>query len=436
MSVPVSEPPGHEDQASIAVLRAHGYRVLDIQSLARDQQPFAVRVSASRRAIAPGVRFEARTVELGGGCFTNAFTLRVDLNQVRAEAVCAVDGFHLRDMVIEDALTAVSGSFSYISDDPSYQPAEPCLDLACRAGEVTSLPTASKPAFLVHHRQPMISTLDAAGMLTVQGRAYRWIGSKEPRPDARLQSGILTVFGAANCQVRYSNHPRTGFVRDVDPATNITPPDPLAVDCVVSWKPGDGHRVTSVHPGGGANLFAGNFVLRAERPWADHIQEGMEVRIIQIGGLEVRHLESGMSLGPSVADAAAGVTPAYDQCLGSSPFRDTRYARTLIGLHERELWFQVLDGAPLADTFRGVSPTETAEICAAEGLDPRSVYHLDGGQSSKIAFIEEGRTRVVGSMHYLKWPHSPGEPFRWRGLDGRVLRSAFVVKGNRPEGVT
>lgn len=56
---------------------------------------------------------------------SGACTLRLDLNQVRAEAVSAVDGFHLRDLVRADAaLAAVSGSFSFISDDPSYQPAE------------------------------------------------------------------------------------------------------------------------------------------------------------------------------------------------------------------------------------------------------------------------------------------------------------------------
>lgn len=435
MTSSVDELPSEEDQASMAVLRAHGYHVPDIQSLARNQQSFAIRIPSRCRTIAPGIGFQSRTVDLGGGCFTNAFTLRLDLSQVQAEVVSAVDGFHLRDLVGADAaLAAVSGSFSFISDDPSYQPAEPCLDFSCRAGEVMSLPTATKPAFLVYQGRPMIGTLDAAGTLDVRGRSYRWIGSKVPRPDAR-QPGVLTVFGAANCRVRYTDHPRTSFVRHVDQTSNITPPDPSAIDCVVSWEPGDGHKVTSVHAGGGAGLFAGNFVLRTERPWAEHLQEGATVRITRIAGLDVRHLDCGISLGPSVADAATGLTSAYDQCLGTSPFRDTRNARTLIGLHGRELWFQVLDGAPLSDIFRGVSPTETAELCAAEGRDPRSVYHLDGGRSSKIAFIEEGRTHVVGSMHYLRWPRSQGEPFRWQGLEGRVLHSGFVVRGRCPEGV-
>ncbi|MFF4410404.1 hypothetical protein [Streptomyces sp. NPDC001404] len=435
MTSRLTGPPGEQDQEAMAILRAHGYHVPDIQSLAHDQQAFAVRVPARRRTIAPGIRLQTTSVDLGGGCFTNAFTLRADLDLVRADVVSTAGGFHLRDHVGADAApAAVSGSFSFISDDPTYQPAEPCFDFCCRAGEIVSLPTAAKPAFLVHRGQPVIDTLNATGTLTLQGHPHRWIGSKSPRPGGGRQPAVFTVFGAANCQVRYSDHPRTGFVRHVHPSANITPLGPTVIDYLVSWRPGDGHRVTSVHPGGGADLFASNFILRAERTRAPRLKHGARVEISEVAGLDVRHMECGISLGPSVADAAAGRTAAYDNCLGTSPFRDTRSARTLIGLHGQELVFQVLDGAPLSDTFRGVTPLETAEICTAGGLDPHSMYHLDGGGSSKIAYLEEGTARVLGSMHYLRWPTIPEEPFRWQGLGGRVLRSGFTVKPSRLEG--
>ncbi|MEH6373916.1 hypothetical protein V7793_06115 [Streptomyces sp. KLMMK] len=437
MTSRLSRPPNEGDQAALATLRAHGYHVPDIQSLAHDQRAFAVRAPARRRTLAPGIRLQTASVDLGGDCFTNVFTLRADLDLARAEVVSAADGFHLRDHVGADAaLAAVSGSFSFISDDPSYQPAEPCLDFCCRAGEIVSLPTAAKPAFLVHRGQPLIDTLNATGTLSLQGQPHRWIGSKTPRPGDRHRPGAFTVFGAANCRVRYRDHPRTGFIRHVQPTSNITPLDPSVIDGVVSWRPGAGHRVTSVHPGGGADLFAGNFVLRAECTWAGHLEPGARVEINEIDGLDVRHMECGVSLGPSVADAARGLTTSYDECLGASPFRDARYARTLIALHGPDLVHLVLDGAPLSYPFRGVTPREAAAICTAEGLDPHSTYHLDGGGSSKIAFLEEGTTRVLGSMHYLKWPSSPDEPFRWQGLDGRVLRSGFTVKPSRPEGET
>ena len=434
MTTLVSELSGEEDRQAMATLRALGYRVPDIQSLAGDQRAFAVRVPERRLTIAPGIRFHATAVDLGEGCFTNAFTLRLDLEQAQVAAVTAAGGFHLRDLLADTTVAAVSGSFSFISDDPFYQPAEPHLDFCCRSGQVTSLPTASKPAFLTHHGHAVIGRLKASGSLTIQGRPYRWAGSKESGSDARREPGAPTVFGAANCRVRYTDDPRTGFLRDVDPATNTTPSDPTAVDLVVSWTPEDGHRVTEIHQGGGADLFAGNFVLRAGRAQAAHLRVGAAVEITQIDGLDVRDLDHGLSIGPSVADAAAGRCHGYDQCLGTDPFRDTRYARTLIALHGRELWFQVLDGAPLSKTFRGVTPAETAELCAREGLDPRHVYHLDGGASSKVAFTTQGTAEVVGSMHYLRWPRSSGEPFRWQGLDGRVLRSAFAVSIGRPEG--
>lgn len=261
-------------------------------------------------------------------------------------------------MAADAALAAVSGSFSFISDDPSYQPDEPRLDFCCRAGEVVSLPTATKPALLVRDGRPVIETLNATGTLTLGGHPYRWVGSKTAHHGAGHRPGTLVVFGAANCRVGYSENPRTGFLRHVDPDANTTPPDPSAVDYVVAHTPNDTHRVVAVHPGGGADLFAGNFVLRAAHPWDTRLERGAPVEITRIAGHDPRHLESGISLGPSVADAATGHTAAYDDgCLGTSPFRDTRHARTLVGLHGRELTLQVLDGAPKSDTFRGTTPT-------------------------------------------------------------------------------
>lgn len=417
----------------MAALRAHGYHVHDIQSLAHDHRPLAVPTPTLRRTIAPGIHLRGTSVDLGQGCFTNAYTLSVDLDRNRADVVSDADGFHLRDHVAADAaLAAVSGSFSFISDDPSYQPVEPRLDFCCRSGDVVSLPTAAKPALLVRDGRPVIETLNATGTLTLGEHPYRWVGSKTARPGPGRSPGTLVVFGAANCRVNYSENPRTGFLRHVDPDANTTPPDPSAVDYVVAHTLNGALRVVTVHPGGGADLFAGNFVLRGPHPRDTRLDRGAPVEITRIAGHDARHLESGISLGPSVADAAAGHTAAYDDgCLGTSPFHDTRHARTLVGLHGRELVLQVLDGAPKSDTFRGTTPHETAALCTAAGLDPHAMYHLDGGASSKIAYLDHGTTRVVGSMHYLQWPAEPREPFRWRGLDGRVLRSALVLRADR-----
>ncbi|WP_329529538.1 hypothetical protein [Streptomyces sp. NBC_01462] len=422
-----------EDRAALDVLHARGYQAADIQALARDQEPFAVRVPRRRAALAPGLVLQERTEDLGDGAFTNVFTLTCDLDQVAAAVITAADGFHLRTLIPATALAAVSGSFSFISDDPAYQPAEPCLDFACREGHVVSLPTSTKPAFLVHRGVPSIRNLRAAGTLHAAGRTYRWIGSKE-RAHGRREAGELTVYGAANCRIRYTDDPRTGFARDVDQAANSTPPDPSVTDHLVTWSPTRGHRVTSVHPGGGTDLFAGSFVLRAETGTTPNLREGTQIEITRIGGLDAQQLDCGISIGPSVFDAAAGRTSPYGACLGKSPFRDVRTARTLVGLSGRRLTFQIFDGAPLTQTFRGITPEETAALCAAAGLDPRTVYHLDGGGSSKVAFTKNTDPQVLGSLHYLKWPHSPDHPFRWQGLDGRLLHSAFTLRSHQPGG--
>lgn len=420
-------PPGSSRRRghAAAVLRARGFPVTDIQSLARDQNPFARRTVSWKRVLVPGVSLTARTVELGDG-FTNAFTLTVDLDRARCRAASSPTGFHLRDLVHDDAVAAVSGSFSYISDDPAYQPTEPCLDLACRDGQIASLPTATKPALLIHQGRPLVRTLTATGTLAIAGRSHTWTGSKNPQPPD--QPGHLTVYGAANCRVRYRDNSRTGFLRDVDPATNTTPHTPDALDCTITAT-ADGLRITAVQPGGGADLFAGAFILRAHRPWPSHLVHGAPIHVTSIDTLRAKDLQSALSLGPSTADAAAGRTQFWDQSLGTSPFRPTaRYARTLLALHDNKLHLQVLDGAPLTSTFQGTTPQETADLCTEAGLDPTQVFHLDGGQTSKIAYTREHQDPdVVGSLHYLQWPASDDAPFRWRGLDGRLLRSAVVI---------
>jgi len=432
MNSSTHQAPDRDDQAAVAILRARGIPVTDIQSLAHDQGPFAQRTTAWTRVVVPGVNLCARPVELDGG-FTNVYTLTVDLERARCHAVSSPTGFHLRDLVRhDDVAAAVSGSFSYISDDPDYQPAEPCLDLVCRDGRITGLPTATKPALLVRHERPVVRTVAATGTLTIAGHRHRWTGSKQPPSPEHEHVGHLTVYGAANCRVRYRDNARTGFLRDVDPDTNTTPRTPDALDAIVIAT-ADGLEVTAVRSGGGVDLFASNFILRAHRPWPRHLVPGARIHVTDIDGRRAAELRSALSIGPSTADAAAGHIGAWDQSLGTSPFRPTaRNARTLLAVHDNTLHLYVLDGARLTSAFQGATPHETASLCSDAGLDPSQVFHLDGGGTSKIAYNREDHgPDVVGSLNYLQWPATPDAPFRWRGLEGRVLRSAVAITALR-----
>ncbi|MFE6905760.1 hypothetical protein [Streptomyces erythrochromogenes] len=417
-----------EDRQALATLRARGYHVHDIQEISRDQRPFAVRVAAAQdRVLAPGVRLYEETVELGGDDFTNVHTLRVALSAARVEVESDPAGFHLNDRCGADAVAAVNGSFSFISDEPGHQPAEPCLDFCSRHGEVVGLPTVTKPAFLVYRGQPSLRSLPATGTLLVGGSIREWIGSKEAAAPGSVRRGALAVFGAANCTILYADNALTGFTRFVERAGNATPQDAGVVDAVVERVAPDVHVIRSVHPGGGANLFTGSYVLRAAAAQARPLAVGAEVRVTGIAGIGTEELDSGISVGPSAADAAAGEVAAYDASLGISPFRPVRYARTLLWREGETLYFRVFDGAPLTDSFRGMTPAEVAHYLSQSGVNPRAAYHLDGGQSSKIAFRYGGVSEVVGNLHYLQWPSANETAFRWRGVEGRRLRSAFVV---------
>ena len=434
---------------------AFGTRRLDVEDISRDQQPFAVRLAPSETEIAPGVTFAARTIELDGGArITNSYELAVDTNRATVGVHSSRDGFYLPDLLggsdglgTSDVpggaarIAAVSGSFSYISDDFEYEPAEFGLDFCARDGVMASLPTVAKPAFIVGPRNGVeLRELDARGTLRIGGTEYPWIGSKVPVAHA-ANPECLIVFGAANCRVEYTEAKRTALLRGVNRETNRTSTDAGVIDLVVTREAGshDGgghvggrHVIKAVHAGGGADLFEGSFILRGSRALVDGVRPGDEVDVRSVGGVACSEIESGFSVGPTVAAAGRGETlVGYDESLGLPPFLPgARYARTLIGLTgDGVLRLRVLDGAPLSRTFQGVSCAETAQILEADGHDPERFHHLDGGQSSKLAFRRGGGGDLVvlGSMHYLLWPKQDVGAFLWRGRQGRLLRSALTV---------
>lgn len=410
------------DREAAALLRRHGFRVADIQALARDQSPFALRAKPTQRQLAPGLSLRKRSLDLSERCFTNAYSLTADLELLHLEARSSASGFHVRDPVVGPALAATTGAFSFSSDDPDYQPEEPCLDLCWRSGRVASLPTTTKPTLLVGRDHSIkISTLSAQGTLRLNGVSYRWIGSKLA-PEARA----LIVYGAANCRVDYQEHPTTGFVRTVDPHGNRTPRDSTALDHVFAPDHRGRLRLKTICPGGGTDLFTGSCILRS-RHGDLRVGIGTVLDVVDVDGHDFTGIESGLSLGPSVAEAASHEDPADDSCLGTSPFAGKRHARTLIELDETKLTIHVLDGAPGTDKFRGLTPAETVVACATLESDPALTYHLDGGASSKIAYADHNAVYVVGSLHYLSWPAHSGKPFRWQGLSGRRLHSALVL---------
>ncbi|WP_434444264.1 phosphodiester glycosidase family protein [Lentzea sp. E54] len=417
---------GVDDTTARKVLMRHGFAVPDVQKLAVDQSPFARRIPTRRVALRRGVTLEARTIELGGGHFTNSYTLRAaqDSGYV-LDTVSDSRGFHLRDALVDPAAVgAINGSFTFISDDPDYQPAEPHFDLCVRHCVVAGLPSATKPALLVHGSSSTARTVRAKGVIRVGSDVLPWAGAKEP-------GGRVLVFNAANCRVKYLDSDVTAFQRIVEPATNTTPGAASAVDAVVAVRP-DGHAViTALVPGGGADLFAGSYVLRAHEQDAREWRVGDRVVPLTVDGTDLRALSSATSLGPSVADAVVPqrIANAYDDSLGVSPFRGVRYPRSLVyGTGDGAVHLRIFDGAPLTSHFQGLTPGEVVEVLAEEGHDLRWAFHLDGGQSSKLAYRHDGGTEVAGSLHYLVWPQKNETRFRWNGLAGRVLASCLVLR--------
>ena len=410
-----------------------GVRRVEVASIAKDQEPFAIRLRPGALEVTPGVAFSARTIELGDSRFTNLYELAVDTRRAQVGVHGGAGGFHLPELFQDTAaVAALNGSFSFISDDAAYQPEEYCLDFCARDGVVVSVPTIAKPALVIGRDGAVqLRELAARGTLLIGPRRHDWIGSKaDPRPG---EERSLLVYGAANCRVEYAAAERVGLLRGVRPETNQTPRGEADVVDLVVTRVDGAHVVKALCPGGGTDLFAGSFILRADAAVLAEVRVGDPVRIASIDGLDCADVASGFSIGPSVAAAARAETEplaGYDESLGLSPFLPgARYARTLISLADRVLRLRVLDGAPLTQRFQGVSCAEAARLIAADGLDPAHVHHLDGGQSAKLAFRPPGAAPVVfGSMHYLLWPKQGEGEFAWRGHQGRLLHSALIIR--------
>ncbi len=414
---------------SIVVNGPNGTSIVNSDLLRRDQHAFAVRIRPSMMQVARQVALTAETVKLTGGRFTNLYELRAARESSRLVLWSDSGGAYLCDLLDAPAtVAAISGSFSFISDDHSYAPVEPCFDLCVREGMVVSLPTSDKPALLSQGGAAIIRQVRARGQLIVGSRTVRWVGSKARGPSDLLAQGTVEVYGAANCQIRYAAAEQTGFTRYVTRSDNVTSSDGAVVDAVVRSER-RGLVLTEICPGGGADLFAGAFVLRFRPPLPTDLQPGCPVEIMSIDDLDCHSISAAMSVGPSVADAAAGDVDGYSGFLGNKPFQaGTHYARTLISLDETEVILQVLDGAPLTRRFRGPSPGEVRDIVSARGRDPAQVFHLDGGGSAKMVVLGGGKRITLGSMHYLRWPQRPSQSFQWQGLYGRRLHSAICVR--------
>ena len=425
------------DAEAVAQLAALGLTVRDVQAIVSCQDEFAVRCPVITRAVADGIRFTARPIDLGGGAFTNMYELRVDLgSECAVEPLSRSDAFFLADVVGADpaAVSAVSGTFSLISDDPTYQPHERCFDLCIRGGRLVSLPLTEKPVFWHASGRPFIARAAPQGVLYVGGRAFGWAGARATEVPVAALGGLglpaLGVSSAASCRVQYRDSDVLPFLRVVDRSGNRTGLTETVVDAVVTDR-GDGLVVERLYPGGNADLFAGNFILRGRPDAFADVRPGTAVRVATVGNTAVAAVVSALTLGPSVADGAVGRTGGYGEELGSSPFRGVRHARTTVGIDGGTLTARVFDGAPAAAGFTGVTPAETAALTGYLGDDPDRTFHVDGGGSSKMVIRDENGGRAVfGSMHYVAWPKDGSRTFRWQGLLGRPLVSCFAIRAS------
>ncbi len=420
----------YNNEVALPLLKGLDIHVDDIQQIVYNQSAFAKRIAPECYFVDDDVYYQARTIDVDSESFVNSYKLSfcVDMRRYFLRFESSAQNYYLREsFTCPDTIAAINGSFSFISDQPSYQPVEPCFDLCVRHGQIVSLPTITKPALVIMSDQIIVQDIDACGAMSIGGVVIPWRGSK----DLCAGNDIPRVFNATNCVVQYKHSATTVVKRYVDRCTNVTPPCPNGVDLLVTADRHGDLFVSGIQPHGGSDLFAANFVVQLPPRYGGAWREGDRVEVLSVGGINAADILSASSLGPSVYDierAPELVDRRYDRSLGNSPFQHVRYPRSIIyKTRDGRFHFRIFDGAPMTSNFKGLTPGELVRILESEGEDIEWAYHLDGGQSSKIAFRHYDDLVIRGSLHYLVWPDTDDMPFLWNGFNGRLLASSIVL---------
>lgn len=377
-----------------------------------------------------------RSHTFSDGVFTNVYDLSVGVNDVRA-SVNVTRGLRGVGSVLagnENAFAAVSGGFLYLVDKSSGSPRQMALNLALQeAGTLASMPVVDREALIADGDGRLSARVVRAwGELTVNGRGLSWAGSRTNHEADAL------VFGNGNVGVRHhDNHDpgsRKNRIRALDEDTRFTPPLPVGselVDVGLIAERGGIMQAQEIRPNGGMDIFAYDSVLRcAGRLMTRGVETDIQIRSVDTLLLD-RNYNGAISSGPLLSDSDfARNAVNFDPSLGSDPpFYDVRMVRLAIYATANDrLHVRMFDGRPESALFGGVTPTEAVSIIRDEDGEVVWGTFLDPGRTAKICSKNDSTITSYGNVHYLRWPSTANEPYRWVPGAGRPVPSTITLR--------
>ncbi len=377
----------------------------EAEKFIKDPDSFAKRIEAVESEPFPGLILSERTVELGDGHFSNMYTLKFPnrdenfdtrlvtlpspLYQHRLFKDVSAD-----KQADEDIIATINGAFFYLQDDTTApQPKEIMYNLSIRNGAVIGLPSTDRCALVTNKDGDLRAVaLKAEGILQCNGSILTWKGGEplaHSRAEYELEQNEVYIFNPACCTIAYDDPKDKRTLRKVQLDKNTTPKQPHTLDIVVGKSKVSGTlEIVAINEGGGTDFFEGNFIMHGRKDDLQHFQVGDEVLPTHIDSLDLKEVESAMTVGPMVHHFLSNDDHEinHDPSLGTFPpfAPNERYARSAVYAdNDNAVHFVVFDAVPRSEYMKGVTPKEAAMNIP---VDAQWAVFLDGGQSSRITF--------------------------------------------------
>lgn len=378
-------------------------------------------VAEYERVLSSGVTICTRSYAHADGEFTNSY----DVSYPAAEAAASIDVHDspraITDVVCPADKAIVSGGFFVLADDGTLA-RQASLNFAASANGIHSMPVSDKEAVVISEGHIVPRHVRAMGELSLDGRSYRWRGSKTDH------TGAMTIFSNGNLAIDHVPGQVTSTRRVVRESSKLTPLCERNYADVGFVKDGAREfRACGFARAGGLDITQYDFAVRMKEKQA---RRADVLTVDVVDDMVTTDIEGGFSAGPLLMECDFAAHPINsDEALGSYPsFTNRRMARLVLYITADEtVHFRLFDARPGSQRFTGVTPREARRIIAQE-VDGVAGVFLDGGQTAKMYVAGSGLPMTMGNRHYVQWPQGEDEKFVWTPDSGRPIPSMIRVQ--------
>jgi len=413
-----------------------GFEISGPEDTLRNQEMFAEPVLDKIEEITDGVIFEQKNIVLDDiGSYTNSYRVvcRENAPNIIYDIETTEKPVHLKRWLVNDSDTicAINGGFFLLVDEkPETIPVEMSLGTIIRNGILRGVQSHDRPVLWMNEEGYLnVNEINSHGQVNIGNKTHSWTGINSNLIHENEADTYL--FSSDCCIVEHDYSEQTGTIRTINREKSITPIHGDKVDLVCKIN-GDYFIVAEINEGGGTFVIDGDFILQGHKSEFNHVKIGDQVDI-NYSDLDIKTINNAITIGPSIFDFENEKEHPInnDKSLGEKPpFVEERMARSVIyKTNAGELIFELFDGAPKTELFKGISPKEVYNFLTEENADIEWGYFLDPGQSARLAVRHsDGSVVGYGNQHYIRWPKSSDQPFIWSGEHGRSIPSAVTIK--------